>query len=366
MKRTAHLLSDSGAQVVICDRDTDKAARGLAAGKCSVINSDDVGVAACEENPGIQIPPEAYAYVRYTSGSTGSAKGATKSHRHVLKAVMDFANHFHICPEDRVTCLGFGSIGKHLFESLLTGASCCPFDPRTEGLIDLAAWLLHERTTVYYSFPTAFRHFVSTLSGAESFPDLRLINLEGEPVYAKDVELFRKHFSPDCLLANSLSSAETGTVCLYFVDQHMALPDGPVPVGMEVLVLDDTGNGVGLNKIGEVAVRSRFLACGYWRKPGLTTEKFVPQENNESLHLYRTGDLGRVSRDGCLQLFGRKDFQIKIRSFRVDVAEVETALCNHPELKCATVIGKRDPNGNTNLVGRKAALGQPRRVLELF
>ena len=355
VNRTSHLLVDSGAQIVIVDEDTDKSARELVSGEYVVINIHDLELSSSEDNPKVQMSPDAYAYLRYTSGSTGSAKGATKTHRHVLKAVMDFANHFHLCPEDRVTLLGFASIGKHLFKALLTGASFCSFDARKEGLIHLAEWLLQERTTVYYSFPTAFRHFVSTLSSTVSFPDLRLIELEGETLYGRDVELFRKHFSPDCLMVNTLSSAETGTVCLYFLDKNITVPDGPVPVGypvegVEVLVLDDAGKPVDFDQIGEVAVRSRFLSDGYWRKPDVTSKKFIPQKEAGSGCLYLSGDLGRISQDGCLQLLGRKDFQVKIRSFRVDLTEVESALSNHPDLKNVTVIGKNDQFGNTKLV----------------
>ena len=354
VNRTSHLLADSGAGIVIVDEDTEKSARELVTGECAAININDLGLSPSEDNPKVQISPEDYAYIRYTSGSTGSAKGATKTHRHVLKAVMDFANHFHLCPQDRVTLLGFASIGKHLFKAILTGATFCPFDARKEGLIQLSEWLLRERTTVYYSFPTAFRHFVSTLSGTVSFPDLRLIELEGEPVYGRDVELFRKHFSPDCLMVNTLSSAETGTVCLYFLDKHIRVPDGPVPVGypveeVEVLLLDEAGKAVDFDQIGEVAVRSRFLADGYWRKPDVTSKKFIPQTEDGSCCLYLSGDLGRISQDGCLQLLGRKDLQVKIRSFRVDVSEVEAALSDHPDLKNVTVIGKNDQFGNTKL-----------------
>jgi amino acid adenylation domain-containing protein len=352
--RKSHLLADSGAKIVIVGKDTEKSARELLGGACSLINIDDLGPSRLNSNLKVQIGPEAYAYVRYTSGSTGSAKGAAKTHRHVLKAVMEFANHFRVCPEDRVTLLGVASIGKHLFIALLTGASFCPFDARKEGLIHLTEWLLRERITIYYSFPTAFRHFVSALSEPVSFPDLRLIEFEGEPVYERDVELFRKHFSSDCLLVNTLSSAETGTVCLYFLDQNSGTPDGRVPVGypvegMEILVLDDAGEPLGFDQVGEVAVRSRFLSDGYWRKPEVNSQKFIPQGEDGS-SLYRTGDMGRVSQDGCLYLLGRKDFQVKVRSFRVDVTEVEATLANHPDVKNVTVIGKNDQSGNTRLV----------------
>jgi non-ribosomal peptide synthetase component F len=177
-RRTDHLLADSQAALILCDQTTATAVRDWVTEKKDVINIDEPN-SLNEESPIIHIPADSYAYIRYTSGSTGSAKGAAKTHRHVLKAVMDLTNYFHICAEDRVTLLGFTSIGKHLFTALLNGARLCPLDVRKEGLVHLAGWLIREGVTVYYSFPTAFRHFAATLSGDEEFSSLRLIAMEG-------------------------------------------------------------------------------------------------------------------------------------------------------------------------------------------
>jgi non-ribosomal peptide synthetase component F/acyl carrier protein len=352
--RTAHMLADSGAALILCDQGTTVAAQEWVASERDIIDIDGPNP-VYEENPKVHIPADAYAYIRYTSGSTGSAKGATKTHRHVVKGVMDFTNHFHICAEDRVTLLGFGSIGKHLFEALLNGARLCPFDPRKEGVVLLSDWLTQEKITLYYSFPTVFRHFVSILSGEEDFSNLRLIEMEGEPVYQSDLDLYKKHFPPHCLLVNTLSSAETGTVCLYFVDRNTTFASGRAPVGypvddMEVLILDEDGEPVESNQIGEVAVRSRFLSSKYWSKSEPAPFPCISDTAKEPAPIYYTRDLGRLSEDGCLELLGRKDFQIKIRSFRVDVTEVETALALHPEVKEACAAGVNDQSGNVRLV----------------
>jgi acyl carrier protein len=126
------------------------------------------------------------------------------------------------------------------------------------------------------------------------------------------------------------------------------VPVGYPVEGVEVLVLDEAGKPVDFDQIGEVVVRSRFLSDGYWRKPDVNSQKFIAEAEDGLERLYRTGDLGHVSSDGCL--LGRKDFQLKIRGFRVDVTEVEVALANHPDLKNIAVIGKNDRWGNTRLV----------------
>jgi amino acid adenylation domain-containing protein len=355
IERTRHLLKDSGARVVIVDEGTINAARGLVPDECLIVVLNELKTSLPDDNPRIPILKQAHAYIRYTSGSTGSAKGTIKSHHHVLKGVMDFINDFHLCPDDRVALVGFASIGKHLFEALLTGACFCPYDARKQGLVALEDWMRREKITLYYSFPTALRYFMNGLSGSDILADLRLIELEGEPVYATDMELVKKHVSPECILVNTLSSAETGTVSLYFLDMKTRVNEERVPVGypvegMEILILDEAGQPLEFEQVGEVAVRSSFLCGGYWGKPDVTSRKFISQGDDRSSFMYLTGDLGRLSQDGCLHLLGRKDFQVKIRSFRVDVTEVEAALVKHREIRSAAVIGRNDQSGNTRLI----------------
>lgn len=363
--RRAHLLSDSQAPLVVTDAETGLIARHGVNREQQLINMDEAVSSTGEQDLGLAISPHDYSYLRYTSGSTGQAKGALKTHRHVMHAVMNATNYFHICAADRSMLLSRSScLGKYAFEVLLNGAALCPFYIADEGLAYLADWLIQEQMTLYNSFPTAFRHFLNALPGTRNFSKLRLIRLADEPVYKSDVELYRKHFSSDCLFVNSFCSTETGPMCVYFLDKAMDLPSTSVPAGfpvdgMEVLVLDEHGNQVGSNQPGEIAVRSRYLSSGYWGRPELTQEKFFSGPQTEEEPTYLTGDLGQFSEDGCLQLLGRKDFQVKIRSFRVDVGEVEAELAVHPGVKEVAVIGKKDHSENTRLVAYLVPHSQP-------
>ncbi len=320
-----------------------------------IINIDEPDSNLGGENPGLSTPPDTYAYIRYTSGSTGKAKGAVKTHRHVLHSVMNLTNDFHVCSHDRAAHLGRDLVGKHTFEALLNGAAVCLFDVKQNGLVHLGDWLVQKTITFCNLFPTAFRHFVFTLTGTEQFPELRLIRLEGEPVYKKDIDLYKKYFSAHCLLVNSFSTAETGTICVYFIDKNTEIYSHRIPVGYpvkgkEVLLLDESGKEVGFDQPGEVAVRSRFLASGYWKKPDLTKEKFLAESAGGQNRFYLTGDLAQRSRDGCIDYLGRKDFQVKIRSFRVDLGDVEAAIAEHPQVKEIAVMAKEDRSGNARLV----------------
>ena len=130
-----------------------------------------------------------------------------------------------------------------------------------------------------------------------------------------------------------------------FIDENTHTSGPAVPVGYavadkEVMLLDESGAEVDRGKVGEIAVKSRYLASGYWRQAELTAAKFSPAPEGGDLRIYRTGDLGRMEPDGCLFHLGRKDFQVKVRGYRVEAAEVERALLEHPGVKEVTAIGR--------------------------
>jgi AMP-binding enzyme/Phosphopantetheine attachment site/AMP-binding enzyme C-terminal domain len=101
---------------------------------------------------------------------------------------------------------------------------------------------------------------------------------------------------------------------------------------------------------GEIAIRSRYLALGYWRRTELTRAKFLADCRDPSLRTYLTGDLGYRLPDGCLVLVGRKDFQAKIRGHRIELTAVETALHEIARIKQAVVLLRRDEPGGDRLI----------------
>ena len=184
----------------------------------------------------------------------------------------------------------------------------------------------------YNSIPTVFRQFLSDLDTKNSFPDLRLLHLAGEPLLKNDVDQFIQKFSKDCIMVNVLGSTECANVCLYFIDHETRIQGNIVPVGydfsegVEVLLLDDYLAEVGYGRIGQIAVRSRYLSPGYWNKPDLTQAAFLDDPDGGDLRMFLTGDLGRMQEDGCLEHLGRMDSQVKVRGFRVELSEIENVL----------------------------------------
>jgi thioesterase domain-containing protein len=273
---------------------------------------------------------------------------------------MNYTNGLRVCSDDRLTHVNRGI--QDILSAVLKGASVYPLDMRKEGLTLLAEWVIHEGITIYHSFPTLFRHFVHTLSGTEDFRKLRVICLEGEPVYKRDAELYKKWFSRDCIFVNRLGGTEARSIRWYFLDKGTRVTEGTVPVGYafddtEVALLGEDGNPV-TGGIGEIAIKSRYLSPGYWRRPDLTKAKFLPDPEGGEERIYLTGDLGRMTPDGCLFHLGRKDFQVKIRGYRVEVGEVEMALVDIEGVKEAVVVARGDP-GDHRLVAYFVASGKP-------
>jgi amino acid adenylation domain-containing protein len=323
--RMTYMLEDSQAGLIVTNNKNLSLAASLATHRatqnvCPVLNINEIDTSLSTENLGLSIPPDTNAYLIYTSGSTGQPKGVVHTHRNALHKIRGYTNHCHICADDRLLLLAsfsFSSSTATIFGALLNGAAVFPFNVKEQGLTRLAGWLIQEEITIYHSVATSFRHFIGTLTGEETFPKLRLIRLGSETIYKQDVELYRRHFPQDCILYVGMSTTETGSVCRYFVDKETEITDNVVPAGhavegMEILLLDDEGQTVGLNQVGEIAVRSRCLSPGYWRRPDLTRAKFLPDPEGGDKRIYLTGDLGRMRPDGCLEHLGRKDFQVKI------------------------------------------------------
>jgi len=349
----AYILDDSAARVVVTNTGNLPLARELAHSGLELVNLDDIDGNSPAPNPDLTISPESLVYILYTSGSTGKPKGVVHHHRNVLHEIMNYTNAVHIGAADRLVLLSspsFADAVRTTYGALLNGAGLYPLNIRAEGLAHLGNWLIEQRITIYRSVPAVFRQFAGALTGSEKFPDLRAIYSAGDTVSKHDIDLYKKHFSPHCIFVNGLGASECLTFRWYFIDKETRISRSTVPVGhaiedMKLHLLDDDGKRVGFDQVGEVTVKSRYLSPGYWRRPDLTAAAFSDAKGG-SERTYRTGDLGRMSSDGCLEHLGRKDYQVKIRGHRIEVIEIEAALLDLDTIKEAVVVAREDDSGD--------------------
>jgi len=356
--RSAYIVDDSQARVIITKSKNLSLAHELARGVRQVIDLDDISATVSVDSPGISISPDTAAYILYTSGSTGEPKGVVQNHLNLLHDVMGFTNSFHICTDDRLTLFASPSGGqglKTVLNALLNGAAVCAWNAKEEGLVNLARWISGKEISIFNSGPTLLMSFMKTLGEKEHFPDLRLIICTGEPASRACIELYKKHFSSKTILVNMFGALEAGQIGLYAIDKETGIYGEAVPVGYatqdkEVLLLNNAGKEVNFHEIGEIAVRSRYLTPGYWRRPELTAAKFILDRGGDDKRVYLTGDLGLMLPDGCLMHKGRKDFRVKIRGYGVDITEVEEALREHAVIKDAVVVARETDAGEARLV----------------
>jgi acyl-CoA synthetase (AMP-forming)/AMP-acid ligase II len=270
---------------------------------------------------------------------------------------MVYTNSGRISAADRLALLcppNFAGAVRDIYCALLNGAALLPFDAPRESLATLAAWLQQKQITVFFAVATMFRHFCGQLTAEDRFAAVRLIELGSEPVYAADVELYQRHFPEAWRMIVNLGGAELSPICQFPVDAGTRIDGSTVPAGyaaedVELLLLDSDGSPAAAGSPGEIFVRSRYLARGYWNRPELTEAAFLPDPEGGGRRLFRTGEMGRLLRDGCLLHLGRCDFQIKIAGRRVEPTEVEAFFTGTGLVREAAVTAWLDPAGQQNL-----------------
>ena len=340
-----NLIRHANAACVVHDDQHDDLACTIISDPDCHLDIDELHSATPICDPNIGIRPDAGASLYYTSGTTGGPKGVYDCHRNILHNILRYTNSLQITVEDRLSLLqspNFSGTLSSIFGALLNGACLCPHEFRSSSPFKTARWMQEQGITIYHSVPSIFRSIANT---RVRFPNLRVVRLEGDTATALDVRLFNRITSPNCILVNGLGTTETGLVCQNFVDHGSDIAQNPLPVGratqdMEVLVVGDDLQPVATGTTGEIIVRSRYLALGYWRDDERTRAAFRHDDRYPGSRTYLTGDLGRLNRDGHLTHLGRKDSQVRIHGHTIDLADVESALLRVEVVKeaIATVI----------------------------
>lgn len=304
------------------------------------------------ENPDTEVKPENLAYILYTSGSTGKPKGVMLSHFVCCNRELWEQRTYPMTTKDRILLKSAWS-SKEFFWTLLAGATAVMTRPGgyqdTNYLVNLIA---EQKITVISVVPTVLKLMLEELN-IENCRNLRHIFCVGEamPVQLQD-SFFKKGLAANLYNLYGLNEVNYATVwqCQSNDEQHF-VPIGR-PTDMQIYLLDQYLQPVPTGVMGEICISGVGLASGYFNRPDLTEEKFIPNPFSEELgaRLYKTGDLARYLPDGVIQYIGRIDHQVKIRGNRIELGEVEAVLRQHPSVKISAVIAKEEVPGNKRLV----------------
>ena len=345
------IVRDAAPELILTTAAMETRAGEMTAGAVALLVVDDIDARYSEENPPIVNNSRDLSTIIYTSGTTGQPKGVMKSHRAVLHRVWLSTQHDGIVPSDRQSLLthcSFSASEADMFGALLQGASVHVFDIASEGLASFREWIDEEKITLLHPPVVLFRRFLSTLKGTNLFPSVRLVALAGETVLPADLEKWKRHFAGSCAVLHRFSLTETALLTVGRIDRDSIVDPSFVAAGRPVAdkhitLVDEAGRAVGQGQTGEVVVRSRYIADGYWRQPDATAASFKVAPEAPEERVYRTGDLGRFLPDGTLVLLGRRDHMVKIRGYRVNTREVESAVMQLSGIsEAAIVVGKED------------------------
>ncbi|MFD6865945.1 amino acid adenylation domain-containing protein, partial [Streptomyces diastaticus] len=367
--RLEYVLSDSGAVLVLT---RDALAARLPAARVPVLSLDaeaDRIATRPARVPETGVTPRDLAYVIYTSGSTGRPKGVQVEHGSVVHGAASWDTAYGFTPEPgraparqlNVASFSFDVFVSDLVHALCHGGTLVIAPAETVAdparLLDL---LTEARVTHLDTVPALVTAVADEAErrGAR-LPELRVLAAGADLWRTDDCRRLLARTAEGTTVLNTYGVTEaTVESCLYPVAPD-ALPDTPgVPIGrpnpgVRMYLLDAAMRPVPAGVTGDLYIGGPSVARGYRNRPGLTAARFVadPFGAEPGGRLYLTGDRARYLPDGTVEFAGRADQQVKVRGFRVEPGEVETALRSHPSVTAAVVAPGRDARGDIRLVG---------------
>jgi len=365
-ERLAFMLEDAQVKVLLTQDALLERLSGLAHTVVSVEADRAVIASQSARNPASGAAPDNLAYVIYTSGSTGKPKGVMVTHANVGRLFDAAQGWFNFNAEDVWVLFhsyAFDFSVWELWGALLYGGRLviAPYfvSRSPETFYDL---LRDEKVTVLNQTPSAFYRLMTADRAVGRVDDLalRLIIFGGEVLDLQSLgPWFERHGDERPRLVNMYGITETTVHVSYrpiasgdLTESPGSVIGGPIP-DLQVYALDKHLELVPASVAGEMYIGGDGLARGYFNRPDLTAERFIPDpfSAEPGARLYSSGDLARHLPDGDLEYLGRIDQQVKIRGFRIELGEIEAALKEHGAVDQAVVIAREDSADEKRLVG---------------
>jgi len=355
--RLAYMLDDSGSQVLITHTALRDRFSVLPEHVLYVDDEHSVG----GELSNIKPTPENLAFLIYTSGSTGTPKGAAMPHRALANLI-----HWQIARSGRPAprTLQFASVSfdvsfQEIFSTWCAGGTLIMIEEEVRRDVERLWSTLARKGVERLFLPCVALQSLAEvcIHNKSVVPRLREIVSGGEQL--KITPQIRQMFATlnGCLLDNHYGPTETHVVTTYRLPRDEASWPEIAPIGRptpnaQIYVLDPQLKPGPVGVIGEVFIGGDSLSTGYLNHPDATAEKYIPNPYSETpgARMYRTGDLARLLSDGTIEFFGRRDGQLKIRGYRVEIGEIEAVLAGHPSINEAVVVAKAGESGAVRLV----------------
>jgi amino acid adenylation domain-containing protein len=365
-ERLAFMLQDSQTRILLTQQ---RFVESAPSGSLQVIRLDadwQLIASESEQDPVNVATQENLAYIIYTSGSTGKPKGTMIQHGSLVSYADTAAATYGIGPGDRVLqfcSISFDISGEEIYPCLTRGGTLVL---RTVWMLDSVSVFLdtcEEWGITVVSLPTAYWLEIAAALGAEVFSlpaALRLVIIAGEKALPERLAAWHEHVGQRTRLINTYGPTEATisvTMCELTTPFSAGHGSREVSIGRaianaQVYILDVYLEPVPIGVAGEIYIGGLLLARGYFNRPDLTGEKFIPNPFSQQHggRLYRTGDRARFLADGKIEFLGRVDEQIKIRGYRVEPGEIEAVLSQHPAVKDVVVLPTNGISSEKRLV----------------
>jgi myxalamid-type nonribosomal peptide synthetase MxaA len=349
-KRIAYMLADSNVHVVIADCEL-----------LYLLDDEHASIALCietlsERNFLSKDVLPAYgtdsAYIIYTSGSTGMPKGVEIRHDALINCLLATKEYVEFTSDSRMlalTTISFDISTVEIFMPLISGGCV---DLGEDGLVNDGIQLMEKignrKPSHVQATPSTWK---AVLSAGWAGEDEICLLTAGEAVSRDLAEQLLQRCR---VLWNLYGPTETTVYSsAHRIESDIGKPmriGRPLP-NTQLYILDKHYQPVPIGAIGDLYIAGEGLAVGYWQRPELTAERFIPNPFRPGEHMYLTGDLARYLPDGTIICLGRLDDQVKIHGVRVELAEVESALRNIDGVNDAVVVSWQDARGDAQLVG---------------
>ena len=288
-----------------------------------------------------------YAYIAFTSGSTGNPKAIVGSHNGLSQFLVWQRTEFSIRPDDRFaqfTNLSFDVWFRDVFTPLISGAMVCIPGQRLLGAQAALSFIRENEITAVHVVPSIAGLWVSQQADEPPIKSLRYSFFAGEPLDAGLVLQWTNLF-PGSQVINLYGPTET-TLAKHFKRLNMPLADGIQSVGHPIegamsFVLNEDAAVCGVGETGEICIATPYCSHGYFADGVLISPfmagVFTP---DPTLVVYRTGDIGRTNADNEIEILGRQDDQIKINGVRIDLGEVKSVILGFPGVSTVFVCAR--------------------------
>ncbi|HEX7333782.1 MAG TPA: amino acid adenylation domain-containing protein, partial [Pyrinomonadaceae bacterium] len=316
-----------------------------------------------ETNPSHSGMPASLAYLIYTSGSTGKPKGIMIAHRSFVNAFLAWEQSYRL--GDVTTHLQMANFSFDVFSgdfvrSLCSGGKLVLC--RSDYLLDpekLYELMCEQAVDCAEFVPAVVRVLMNHLEETrQSLHFMRVLAVGSDSWQLKEYYHLRDLCGPRTRLINSYGLTEATIDSSYFESSDPNTgADGPVPIGRafantHLYVVDSHLQCAAIGVLGELLIDGPGLARGHLDRPEMTAEYYIPNpfSTEPGARIYRTGDLGCYRPDGSVQLLGRLDNQVKLRSNRLELGEIEAALTEHPAIRQCVAAVRDDMHGEKRLI----------------